>query len=93
MAVNQSHIMQYFPNVKFRTYFHFNFAFVMAAVNALFMLTYIQHLYVIKVKHPKSPQHDMLYTSNHMEISLEVYGARMSRQGLMEVRKDQAAGV
>lgn len=66
---------------SFFAFLHFIFAFLMAVVNALFLVMYIQHLYVVVttlrhvVKQPKVPNMTK-YDSQHLEISLEVYRAQ-----------------
>lgn len=64
------------------TFVNFIFALVMLGVNGLFLLMYIQHLYVIAttmryvLRQPKVPNNMLNYRNEHLEISLEVYRAQ-----------------
>ena len=61
---------------------NFIYAFVMTGVNGLFLLIYIQHLYVITktmryvLQQHTVPNNSLALNNDHLEISLEVYRAR-----------------
>ena len=61
---------------------NFIYAFVMTAVNGLFLLLYIQHLYVIHttmryvLRQPSVPNNQLNKLNCHIEISMEIYRAK-----------------
>lgn len=71
--------------ISFPAIFNFISALLMAAVNALFLLMYMQHLYVIVttmrhvVKQQTIPNITSDYDHQHLEISQEAYRAQYAR--------------
>lgn len=61
---------------------NFIYAFVMTGVNGLFLLFYIQHLYVIAktmryvLRQHSVPNNSLNWNNDHIEISIEVYRAQ-----------------